>query len=84
MCMKIDCDQCEKPTWRGCGKHIEQALKDVPVDERCKCPRDSPASTSTTTEMKKPEVEKPTTDDAINKDQEVKIETTEETKEKAE
>lgn len=81
MCMKIDCDQCEKPTWKGCGKHIEQALKDVPVDERCKCPRDSPAST---TEVKKPEVQKPTTDDVIDEDQAVKIETTEEIKEKAE
>lgn len=25
----------------GCGNHIESALKDVPVNERCKCPRDS-------------------------------------------
>lgn len=82
MCMKTECDKCEKPTWKGCGKHIEQALKDVPVDERCKCPRDSPAST--TTEMKKPDVEKSTTDDAINKDQPVKTETTDEIKDKAE
>jgi len=39
--MKTDCITCGKPTWKGCGKHIEQALKDVPEDERCKCPRDS-------------------------------------------
>ena len=44
MCMRIDCGSCGKPTWKGCGQHIEQALKDVPVDERCKCPRDSPAN----------------------------------------
>ncbi len=25
----------------GCGQHIEQALKDVPEDERCKCPKSS-------------------------------------------
>ena len=25
----------------GCGMHIEQALKDVPKDERCQCPRTS-------------------------------------------
>jgi hypothetical protein len=42
MCMKVDCTRCEKPTWKGCGKHIEQALKDVPEDERCQCPRDVP------------------------------------------
>lgn len=40
--MKAECDKCGKPTWKGCGKHIEQALKDVPEDERCKCPRDPP------------------------------------------
>ncbi len=46
MCMKVDCDKCSKPTWKGCGKHIEQALKDVPEDERCKCPRDSSEPTA--------------------------------------
>jgi len=35
--MKTTCETCGKPTWKGCGNHIEQALKDVPVDERCKC-----------------------------------------------
>lgn len=39
MCMKATCEKCGKPTWKGCGQHIEQALKDVPVGERCKCPR---------------------------------------------
>ena len=28
---------CHKPTWFGCGRHIEEALGDVPVDERCHC-----------------------------------------------
>ena len=37
MCRKITCENCEKTTWAGCGKHIEEALKDVPVEERCKC-----------------------------------------------
>ena len=50
MCMKVDCSKCEKPTWKGCGKHIEEALKDVPEDERCKCPRDPPAVAAATTE----------------------------------
>jgi len=29
----------QRPTWAGCGKHIETALADVPVDQRCQCPR---------------------------------------------
>jgi hypothetical protein len=34
MCKKVDCEKCGKPTWKGCGQPIEQALKEVPVDER--------------------------------------------------
>ena len=37
MCTKIDCDRCGKPTWSGCGEHIEQALVDVALAERCTC-----------------------------------------------
>jgi hypothetical protein len=48
MCMRVDCSHCGKPTWKGCGQHIEQALKGVPVDERCKCPRDSTANPTKT------------------------------------
>ena len=29
--------KCKQPTWFGCGKHIESALGDVPVDQRCHC-----------------------------------------------
>ena len=25
----------------GCGKHVEQVLKDVPEEGRCKCPKES-------------------------------------------
>ena len=39
MCQKVTCQRCGKPTWRGCGEHVEQALRDVPVAERCSCPR---------------------------------------------
>lgn len=59
MCMKTECDKCEKPTWKGCGKHIERALKDVPEDERCKCPRESTGSVAP--EEKKPTEEATTT-----------------------
>ncbi|RMZ93943.1 hypothetical protein BpHYR1_021487, partial [Brachionus plicatilis] len=37
MCHRVTCKTCNKPTWAGCGMHIEQALKNVPVEDRCKC-----------------------------------------------
>ena len=40
MCHQITCATCNKPTWEGCGEHIEYALKGVPLNERCSCPRD--------------------------------------------
>lgn len=39
MCRKVNCIKCKKPTWAGCGLHIEAALGDVPKEQRCKCPR---------------------------------------------
>jgi hypothetical protein len=39
MCHRTLCSRCGKPTWAGCGRHVEQALKDVPPDKRCQCPR---------------------------------------------
>jgi hypothetical protein len=37
MCQRVQCSKCNKPTYAGCGRHIEQVLADVPRDERCKC-----------------------------------------------
>ena len=37
MCMQTKCGKCGKPTWAGCGAHIEQALANVPRDQRCRC-----------------------------------------------
>ncbi|CAG7607190.1 hypothetical protein LEUCIP111803_00998 [Leucobacter soli] len=37
MCARITCPTCGKPTWAGCGNHIEEALRGVPEDERCHC-----------------------------------------------
>lgn len=39
MCVKVICKKCNKYTWSGCGKHIEQALKGVPIEQRCNCKR---------------------------------------------
>lgn len=35
MCRPITCAVCDKPTWAGCGQHVEQALAGVPVADRC-------------------------------------------------
>ena len=34
MCEKVMCRKCNKPTWAGCGQHIEEALFDVAADRR--------------------------------------------------
>jgi hypothetical protein len=35
MCRQVTCKQCQKPTWAGCGAHVEQVLAHVPVADRC-------------------------------------------------
>ena len=37
MCRRVNCPTCGKPTFAGCGMHIEQVLGDVPKAQRCKC-----------------------------------------------
>lgn len=37
MCHRITCFTCGRPTWEGCGEHIDQALAGVSADERCHC-----------------------------------------------
>lgn len=37
MCYPIVCQQCGNITWEGCGKHVENALKDYSVQELCAC-----------------------------------------------
>jgi hypothetical protein len=39
MCQRVVCRQCGKPTWSGCGKHVEDVLRDVPPAQRCQCER---------------------------------------------
>ncbi len=46
MCHKTTCKTCQKPTWRGCGNHIEQALAGVPKAQRCTCAQDGRSATS--------------------------------------
>jgi hypothetical protein len=37
MCRRVECSHCGKPTFAGCGQHVEQVLGDVPKNERCDC-----------------------------------------------
>jgi hypothetical protein len=42
MCHKTTCRKCQKPTWAGCGNHIEIALKGVPKSQRCQGHQNDP------------------------------------------
>lgn len=37
MCRAITCKKCGRPSWAGCGAHVEQVLGHVPQAERCQC-----------------------------------------------
>jgi hypothetical protein len=37
MCRRVNCPKCGRPTFAGCGAHVEQVLADVPATERCRC-----------------------------------------------
>ena len=39
MCVRVTCSKCQKPTWKGCGMHIESALRGVAPEDRCQCKR---------------------------------------------
>jgi hypothetical protein len=39
MCVRVTCQTCGKPSWSGCGLHVEQVLAGVAVNDRCACPR---------------------------------------------
>jgi hypothetical protein len=44
MCHGVRCRQCGKPTWAGCGAHVEHALAGVPREARCQCREGEPAA----------------------------------------
>lgn len=37
MCRAITCKTCNRPTWAGCGAHVEQVLGHIPPAQRCQC-----------------------------------------------
>lgn len=42
MCRAVTCSRCGRPTWKGCGAHVENVLGHVPKSERCQCPPPEP------------------------------------------
>jgi len=44
MCRRIECRKCGRPTFAGCGAHVEQVLGDVPPAQRCQCSAAKPAA----------------------------------------
>jgi hypothetical protein len=40
MCTRVTCKRCDKPTYAGCGRHIEQVLGGVAMGDRCRCRED--------------------------------------------
>jgi len=38
MCRQVTCRRCGKPTWAGCGQHVNQVMAGVPKAKRCQCP----------------------------------------------
>jgi hypothetical protein len=48
MCQRITCSSCGKPSFSGCGAHVEQVLGNVPPKDRCHCREDKAAAAQTT------------------------------------
>ena len=43
MCRPATCGSCGKSTYAGCGQHVDEALRGVPSQDRCKCDGGKPA-----------------------------------------
>ena len=37
MCAAVTCKRCSRPSWKGCGMHVEQVLGHVAPADRCQC-----------------------------------------------
>lgn len=53
MCHRIRCRRCGKPSWAGCGAHVEHALAGVPPEARCRCREEAPKTVLGTKESAK-------------------------------
>lgn len=43
MCYPEKCYKCGKTGWAGCGRHVDDVMRSVPVSQRCACERKSAA-----------------------------------------
>ena len=39
MCCAATCPSCGKTTWDGCGRHVDDVMRSVPVNQQCRCQR---------------------------------------------
>lgn len=46
MCQRSTCKSCGKPSYVGCGRHIEAVLGDVAPEARCRCREAKPVASS--------------------------------------
>ena len=37
MCRRVTCSKCGKPSFTGCGMHVDSVLGDVAPAARCRC-----------------------------------------------
>jgi hypothetical protein len=37
MCRRVRCEVCNKPTYSGCGRHVEEVLGNIAQSDRCTC-----------------------------------------------
>ncbi len=37
MCQRVICSVCNKITWTGCGRHVDEVMAGVSPENRCKC-----------------------------------------------
>lgn len=44
MCYPVQCAECGKTGWGGCGSHVDQVMAGVPAHKRCTC-EPAPAGT---------------------------------------
>lgn len=36
MCRAVTCKKCGKTTWAGCGEHVDQVMRGVAAENRCR------------------------------------------------
>jgi hypothetical protein len=42
MCRRVECSRCGRPTFAGCGAHVDRVLAGDPPSERCHCDDERP------------------------------------------